>query len=285
MDALPYIVCVENDPFDAELAHMQLEPYGCTIVIARTIIEGETIITSLATQSEQPLLALLDVKVPIPHHAELESHVLAAVVQRRIEQGLLRPMWLVALTSYLTAEREQEAKFAGFHSVLQKPLNDRMARMIGRMVAEPPPYPKPPATEDLGRILYQERAEELLALVKQSIPFQQYTPEDMHLLLSTITHYPVPPHVNEGRRAGVLASLGGVTGARTYLSRWCQQQTKDSIPAHILYELLHDRDPREHIQHAHRSTIYRNFQSLPQHIARTFRIDSSTLADPQKPDN
>lgn len=266
----PRIVYVENDPFDAELAAIEFSVHGIQIIIARSITEGEAILTNLGVVSHHPMIALLDIKMPTPYHKNLESHVLASVLQRRIQQGILPPLWLVAITAYLTPRCVDEAHFAGFHTIIEKPLTTQHVQMLCDMLQQPPKQTQD--VDNVGHELYQLKAQEVLDLIHKATPPTRYTTEDIHILLSTVTHYPPPTHVNEGRLAGLLISLGGPDEVRKLFSQWCTTQPVDSIHAHLLRELIANNDPREKLQHAaHRSTIFRNMRSLPKIVAQTFR--------------
>src|SRR3954447_20322040 len=93
---------------------------------------------SPSAESTTPLLVLLDLKMPDPSHPDLEGAVLAAALHRRMQLGLIRPAWLIALTSYLTFEREEETLFAGCNRVISKPLTNHHAAWLRRQVEEQP---------------------------------------------------------------------------------------------------------------------------------------------------
>ena len=140
------------------------------MISARSLLEGEDLaMTMLSTSADSapPSLVLLDLKMPDPAHPELEGAVLAAALRRRMHLGTIRPAWLIALTSYLTREREEETLFAGCHHVLRKPLTNRQAAWLRQQVEQPPVFPDD--QPNVGTRLYQEKAEEILSIVRRGL--------------------------------------------------------------------------------------------------------------------
>src|SRR3954447_22997056 len=131
---------------------------------------------SPSAESTTPVLVLLDLKMPDPSHPDLEGSVLAAALLRRMQVGLIHPAWLIALTSYLTFEREEETLFAGCHHILSKPLTNNMAAWLRQQVEQLPAVSE--AQPSVGFKLYQDKAEEILSIVRRGQLPRTWTAED-----------------------------------------------------------------------------------------------------------
>ena len=260
------VVYVENDRSDADLATMELLQQGLHTFLATSLVEGEQLLKTIVSAYE-PVVALLDIKTPTSYHNNLESHVLAAVLRRRMQQGSYPPIWLVGITAYRTPQCVTEATFAGFHSVLDKPLTTSHVRWLSDLLQQTPSVSQDAL--DTAQDLYQLKAQEVFALIQKG-SVSTYTSEDIQLLLSTVTSYPTPRTINKARQASLLISLGGTQAVRKRFEQWYHTQPVKSTPAQVLKELLAYRDPRETLKYIHRSTIFRNIQVLPKLIARTF---------------
>lgn len=274
----PQALLIEDDPLDAEIERITLEQAGFTVISALSLIEGETCAMALlspSTEATPPVLVLLDLKMPDPSHPDLEGAVLAAALHRRMQLGLIRPAWLIALTSYLTFEREEETLFAGCQRVLSKPLTNHQAAWLRQQVEQQPVLAG--AQPDVGFKLYQEKAEEILSIVRRGQLPHAWTAEDARHLLSAITSYPYNDGIDEARQAGLLVKLGGQAGARELLHQ-CAERLGD-LDRVILLLFLEGHTP-DHIHRRRRSdsqlaydrtTVFRHIQRLPESISMHLR--------------
>jgi CheY-like chemotaxis protein len=270
----PHALLIEDDPLDSEIERITLEQAGFTVISAQSLVEGETCAMTLlgpSAESTPPVLVLLDLKMPDPGHPDLEGAVLAAALHRRMQLSLIRPAWLIALTSYLTFEREEETLFAGCHRVLSKPLTNYQAAWLRQQVEQPPPLAG--AQPDVGFRLYQEKAEEILSIVRRGQLPRAWTSEDARHLLSAITSYPYNDDIDQARQAGLLMKLGGRAGAHELL-RKCAERL-GNLDRLILLLLLEGHTPdyihrrrRSDSQLAYdRTTVFRHIQKLPESIS------------------
>ena len=271
----PHALLIEDDPLDAEIERITLEQAGFTVIIsAQSLVEGETCAMALLHPSAEvtpPVLILLDLKMPDPGHPDLEGAVLAAALYRRMQLGLIRPAWLIALTSYLTFEREEETLFAGCHRVLSKPLTNHQAAWLRQQVEQQPPLAG--AQPDVGFRLYQEKAEEILSIVRRGQLPHAWTSEDARHLLSAITFYPYKDDIDRARQAGLLMKLGGQAGARELL-RLCAERLGDLDRMILLLfleghtsEHIHRRRHSDSQLAYDRTTVFRHIQKLPENIS------------------
>ncbi|MDQ3706081.1 MAG: hypothetical protein M3437_12795 [Chloroflexota bacterium] len=273
-NSFPHALVIEDDPLDAEIERITLEQAGFTVISAGSLIEGETCAMALlspSAESTPPVLVLLDLKMPDPSHPDLEGAVLAAALHRRMQLGLIRPALLIALTSYLTFEREEETLFAGCNRVLPKPLTNHQAAWLRRQVEQPPVFSE--SQPAIGIRLYQEKAEEILSIVRRGQLPYGWTSEDTRHLLGAITSYPYTQAIDQARQAGLLMKLGGQEAARELLWRCAEQLNALDRTILILFLEGHKQDQiyqrcRNDPQLAYdRTTVFRHIQKLPESIS------------------
>lgn len=217
----PQAILIEDDLLDAEMERFTLEQAGFDVVHAQSLLNGETYITRLLDIHTPyiPTAIVLDLRMPNQTHPDLEGTTLAAVVTRRTQAALLHPTLLVALTNYLSQEREEEAFYAGCHHVMPKPLTHTLATWLYQRVFQPLP---PLEVHSPGVRLYQKQAEEILALISRGQPPDTWTAYDVELLLSALTSYAAPEPPDGMRQRAVLLAFGGQHAAAARL-RACVQ--------------------------------------------------------------
>lgn len=263
---MPHLLLVEDNPLDAQIAQIKLQAVGFEITLATSVLEAETCAMQLLdpAASSGPLLILLDIRMPDPSHPELASPLLAAALCGRMQRGELRPATMIALTSQVTAEAEEEALFAGCAHVLPKPLTNQHAAWLRGIVEQPPVL----APQDQGRKLYQQKAEEILQLVRRARVPNLWSETDAQLILCGVTQYPAPKPLDSARQSLLLLRLGGAAAARAHLRR-CAEQFSEPHQA-LLLAFLEGKQQR---QMAHlfsdydRTTVFRHCQALPKRIA------------------
>lgn len=263
---MPHLLLVEDNPLDAQIAQIKLQAVGFEITLASSLLEAETCAMQLLDPASPPLtlLILLDIRMPDPSHPELASPLLAAALSGRMRRGELRPATMIALTSQVTAEVEEEALFAGCAHVLAKPLTNQQAAWLRGMADEPSFI----APCEQGHKLYQQKAEEILQLVRRASVPNVWSEADVHLILCGVTQYPPPDVLDVSRQSLLLLRLGGGTAARAHLRR-CADQLAEPQRA-ILLAFLEGKQQRQMaalFPDYDRTTVFRHCKLLRKRIA------------------
>lgn len=263
-----HVLLIDDNILDAKLTQYTLASHGISVTYAKTLLEAEQCAQHLLRSGPTtvvPPVVLLDLKVPDPCHPSLEGSVLAASLRRKTQEGLLVPTWLVALTSDLTVEREEEARYAGCDHVLLKPLTDAQAQWLIELAKSPPTVQ---SNQDLGVRLFQDNALQLLATLRRAQLPYRWSTADLELMLSGVSHFPISMPPDEARRAAVLSLVGGHDGARKLLSQTAA--TLDDPYQSILKGLLANQEPRRIIRalRYNRSYVWSCMHRLPERLAK-----------------
>jgi len=264
----PQLLLIEDNPLDAQLARILLKGVGFQVTHASSVLEGETCaVAMLAAEAPGSLVILLDIQMPDVSHPELASPLLAAALCGRMQRQEIRPAHMVALTSHITGAIEEEALFAGCSHVLGKPLTNQHSSWLRQMADEEVRLPR----VDQGRRLYQQKAEEILRLVRRATISNAWVEEDIHLVLSAVTSYPTPKSLDEPRQAALVLKLGGTSMVREHLKQ-CAEQLAEPHKS-ILQAYLSGKQQRQlasMFPHYDRTTIYRHSQGLLKRICDCF---------------
>ena len=102
---------VEDSEVHATLAELLLQEAGFEVTIWRSIRQAWHWFEH--DQTKQPMLGLLDIKLPDPTLPRLESTVLAAAISDAVAQGRHAPVHLVAISSELTPPNAPEHAVLG----------------------------------------------------------------------------------------------------------------------------------------------------------------------------
>ncbi|MEM8529792.1 MAG: response regulator [Chloroflexota bacterium] len=228
-------ILIEDDLLDAQVEEITLKQVGFQVIHAASLLDGETHSMTLLDRTRTPLptVIILDLRLPHPSNPALEGTTLAAALTRRMQAQMIHPASIVALTNYISQEREEEAIYAGCQRVFTKPLTSGHAHWIWQQTHEP--IAQSP-TSDLGMRLYQHKAEEILAIVRRGQPPHVWSEDDAQLVLCALTGYPQPSTIDQIRQGALLLTLGGHTTAASLLQH-CAIQL-DEPYNHILQAFL-----------------------------------------------
>jgi hypothetical protein len=238
------------------------------------------------TQPAQPTLILLDLQAAESSFPAFTAPVLSAVLTRRMQMGAIHPAWLIGLAATATPDLDLEAQVAGCHQILHTPLSAEQHDHLRRLLRTPVLIP--PANHARGA--YQLAAERMLEMVRTThIPI--WTPDDVWLLLTLLTHYPLPrakkerPH-GKPRAKQVVRALGGVYAARVRLQAISEAwRMRFPLHAHILRLFLAGKTRREIVHHFVQqglyedSRVYACINDLPERIAVELGIDPIDVDD------
>jgi len=224
---------VEDSEVHATLAELLLQEAGFEVTIWRSIRQAWHWFEQ--DQSKQPMLGLLDIKLPDPTLPRLESTVLAAAISDAAAQGRHAPVHLVAISSELTPQREWAALATGCSAVLSKPLTPLKAQWLAELITQP----MPTLSDEISAVAFRQGQLDVLNLLElqQRPPRRIWHIEDVRNLLAVLT---AGFHVGEqGRQAGLNLQheFGGSTAAHVAL-RACLPLL-ESEQARLLGLLLH----------------------------------------------
>lgn len=264
----PTLLLVEDSSLDAQLFQMMLSTRGFQVTHAASVLEAETCALSmLALESTTPPLILLDIRMPDTSHPELRSLLLVAALCGRMQRSEIQPAHMIALTSHISDEIEEEALFAGCSYVLRKPLTNHHSDWLRDMVSQPVIL----LPADQGRRLYQQKAEEILQLVRRATVPNSWIEADAHLILSAVTHYPAPKILDEARQAALVLKLGGAQRIRALLKQCAAELPEPhSIILQAYIEGKQQRNLAIMFLDYDRTTIYRYSQALPKRLCDYF---------------
>ncbi len=269
----PRVLVIEDNLADAAHVWAVLDNVGFEVCHAKDLLAGEKAALEWLDpqQTAIPTLIVLDLRMPLPSYPNLNGALLAASLLRRMHQGLIRYAPIIGLTAYLDEEWEEEARFAGCHHVFEKPLKRTIADLLRQLTLDPPtpPYSADSTALASARRSYQKRAEDLLEIVRQSVVADTWTPENVRVLLSTLTPYPAAADAEPEERRRVLQALGGRRTARETL-RQCVAELYD--PYGPLLAAFLDGYERKRIvkrlEGYSEKSVYRYIRELPDAICR-----------------
>ena len=229
-EARPRVLLIEDNPQQIVLEKHTLESVGFDVSVATSAVEGaEYAMTLLDIATEpHPTVIVLDLVLPDLVLQSMEGSVLAAALLGRMLDGLIHPATIVALTGELTKERKEAALWAGCSMVLTKPLLLEHAQELLEIAQQPPVLPniKVSSYKAQGFRVFRNFAEKTLSDLRSRQPLTLWTPEDAHLVLSSLTPFPPPMEVDQGRVGALLYALGGQAAAREELYRCAEQMEK-----------------------------------------------------------
>ncbi|NOK62656.1 MAG: hypothetical protein GFH27_549293n98 [Chloroflexi bacterium AL-W] len=237
-------ILIEDDLLDAQVERITLRQVGFQVTHAPSILDGETHIMRLLDVTTPPsrTAIILDLRMPHPSDPALEGAVLAAALTRRMQERLIHPAIVVALTNYISQEREEEAMYAGCQRVFTKPLTNSQAHWLWAQVQKPV---TPILATDPGRKLYQRKAEEILDIVRRGQPPHVWVDYDVHLVLCALTSYPQPLDMDQMRQGNLLRALGGHATAISILQH-CAIQLDE--PYNRILQAFLDGENRRNIR-------------------------------------
>jgi CheY-like chemotaxis protein len=286
----PRALLIEDNPQQIILEKHTLESVGFEVSVASSAIEGaEYAMTLLDIEKPpHPTVIVLDLVLPDLVLQSLEGSVLAAALLGRMMDGLIHPATIVALTGEFTKERKEAALFAGCSMVLTKPLLPEHAENLFQIALQPPILPniKISSYKAQGFRVFRNFAEKTLNDLRMRQPLTLWTPEDAHLLLSSLTPFPPPSEVDQGRVGALLYALGGQVAAREDLYRCAAQMEKIySLHSEILYKFLEGWERRAIVKYYvdrgfyEDSRIYTCIKELPQRISDRLKSQASQRDD------
>ncbi|KPL91364.1 response regulator [Herpetosiphon geysericola] len=224
---------VEDSDVHATLAELLLQEAGFEVTIWRSIRQAWQWFEH--DQTPQPMLGLLDIKLPDPSFPRLEGTVLAAAISDAVAQARHTPVHLVAISSELNPQREWAALATGCSAVLSKPLTPLKAQWLAELMTQPVPA----LSAEISAVAFRQGQLDVLNLLElQQRPAPRlWDIDDVRNLLAVLT---TGFHVGEqGRQAGMglQDEFGGATAAHVAL-RSCLPLL-ESDQARLLGLLLH----------------------------------------------
>ncbi|HEX6290379.1 MAG TPA: response regulator [Herpetosiphonaceae bacterium] len=282
----PRVLLIEDNPQQIVLERHTLESVGFEVSVASSAVEGVEYAMSLLDLSRpaHPTVIVLDLVLPDLILQSMEGSVLAAALLGRMLDGMIHPATIVALTGELTKERKEAALFAGCSMVLTKPLLREHAEELFKIAHEPPVLPniKVSSYKAQGFRVFRSFAEKTLNDLRNRHPLTLWSPEDAHLVLSSITPFPPPSDVDQGRAGALLYALGGQAAAREELQRCATQMEKSyGLHSEILQKFLDGWERRAIVKYYvdrgfyEDSRIYTCIKELPQRISDRLKSQAS----------
>jgi CheY-like chemotaxis protein len=286
----PRVLLIEDNPQQIALEKHTLESVGFEVSVATSAVEGAEYAMTLLDSSIEPppTVIVLDLVLPDLVLQSMEGSVLAAALLGRMLDGQIHPATIVALTGELTKERKEAALFAGCSAVLTKPLLLEHAQELLEIAQQPPVLPniKVSSYKAQGFRVFRNFAEKTLSDLRSRQPLTLWTPEDAHLLLSSLTPFPPPPEVDQGRVGALLYALGGQAGAREELYRCAEQLEKlYSLHSEILLKFLDGWERRAIVKYYvdrgyyEDSRIYTCIKELPIRISDRLKSQAAQRND------
>lgn len=278
----PTVLLIEDDPDHALAARIILEAAGCQVMLAASLLDGETIAMQLLSPGGSPappVGIVSDIKLQDPILRRMEGSLLLSLLTARMLQRQIRSAPLIAISSDLTPQRQTEAVNAGALLILEKPLTLDEARTIHQHILHPPAFPHfDPAGPVAHSVAVLEGfAERTLRDLQDCQPPQVWTEAEAAQLLVALTAYRPPRSMrfqpDPQRQAALIRALGGrdkvveilqtcalaaPEPTRTILMRYLQGYTLKEIVAELL--ALY-----------HRSHVYRMSDALPERVSVRLR--------------
>lgn len=272
----------------------RLADAGFNVTASHSLLDGYTQTLQLLAlpKSVRPTVVLLDIESVQPGFPELTGSLLAAVLTQHMQFREIHPAWLVGFSEYNDSLDETEALVAGCHQVLPAPLRDETILKLQDLALQPVLIPHLDAWPDQIRIIrmMQRMAVRVLQAVRDAY-IESWTPDDLSMLLSWITRYPVA-RPKSGRGAAktsaiqtiyperLVRSLGGARAAHVRL-RTIADQWQQRYPLHgqILHKFLDGCERREIVRHFvgqglyEDTRIYTCIKELPDRLSEQFRLD------------
>jgi CheY-like chemotaxis protein len=269
----PRALVIEDNLADAAHVWSVLDNVGFEVCHAKDLLAGEKAALEWLDlqQIAIPTLFVLDLHMPHVSYPNLNGALLAASLLRRMHHGLIHYAPMIGLTAYLDEDREEEARFAGCHNVFEKPLKRTIAELLRQLTLDPPDplYSEDSTALASARRSYQKRAEDLLEIVRQSVFAHTWTPDNVRVLLSTLTPYPAAEDDNPDCRRKVLQALGGRRAARETL-RQCVAELYDPYSP-LLAAFLDGYERKQIVKRLEgysEKSVYRYIHELPDAICR-----------------
>ncbi|MBV9786866.1 MAG: response regulator [Chloroflexi bacterium] len=274
----PRVLLIEDNPQQIILEKHMLESVGFEVSVATSAVEGADYAMTLldSDQPYHPTIIVLDLVLPDLVLQSMEGSVLAAALLGRMLDGQIHPATVVALTGELTKERKEAALFAGCSMVLTKPLLPEQAEELLQLALQPPVLPniKVSSYKAQGFRVFRNFAEKTLNDLRSRQPLTLWTPDDAHLVLSSLTPFPPPSEVDQGRAGALIYALGGQAAAREELYRCAEELEKlYGLHSEILLKFLDGWERRAivkyYVDHGYYedSRIYTCIKELPLRIS------------------
>jgi CheY-like chemotaxis protein len=288
----PRVLLIEDNPQQIILEKHTLESVGFEVSVATSAVEGAQYAMTLldSAKSHHPTIIVLDLVLPDLVLQSMEGAVLAAALLGRMLDGQIHPATIVALTGELTKERKEAALFAGCSMVLTKPLLLEQAQQLFQIAQQEPVLPniKVSSYKAQGFRVFRSFAEKTLNDLRSRQPLTLWTPEDAHLVLSSLTPFPPPPEVDQGRAGALMYALGGQAAAREELYRCAQQMEKlYALHSEILHKFLDGWERRAivkyYVDHGYYedSRIYTCIKELPLRISDRLKSRTAQRSQPE----
>lgn len=126
----PHALVIEDMPLHLEIARYWLQKVGFIVTTASSLLEGAEKARTFLDPSTPacPSLILTDLMLPHQRCPDLDGTVLIAQLVAEMEEQLLRPAYIIAITGEkdegLFAQLTADALLAGCHRVIRKPLQE-----------------------------------------------------------------------------------------------------------------------------------------------------------------
>jgi CheY-like chemotaxis protein len=286
----PQALVIEDFPRHADVARFHLENVGFEVIVAENLMQASLYVRDMLDprRHPQPTLLLVDFKGVQPDHPELEGPNWVAVIVREMQQHLLYPAVIVAISGELTQERTTEARVAGCHErVLIKPICDKDALWLRSLVMQPATIPHADASpweRSMIQAFQTASARSLQKIFENSV---SWTPNDAYLLLRRLTPYPSRKTAfvqNDERAETLVRVLGGPNAARQMLQNIAEHmKSRSAVHAEILIKFLEGWERREIVKDFvlrglyDDSHIYNCIKELPSRIYERLKAHQHTV--------
>lgn len=272
----------------------QLAAIGFNVTASHSLLDGytQTLQFLALPRPVRPTVVLLDIQSIQPGFPELPGSLVAAVLAQHMQLREIHPAWLIGLSERSDSQRETEALVAGCHHVLSAPFCDETFVMLQDLALQPVSIPHLDAWPDQVRIIgvLQRMAVRVLQAVRDAY-VENWTPDDLSLVLSWLTRYPIGrPKSTRGTAKDptfqtvyaerLVRSLGGPRAAferlRTIADRW---QQRYPLHGQILQKFLDGCERREIVRYFvgqglyEDTRIYACIKELPGRLSEQFRLD------------
>ncbi len=183
---------IEDKPADAFIAQTYLLAAGFDrIEIAQSVLRGVEQARILLRPDLPPIptVIIVDLLLPDRHWYGLEGRLAVSSLVSEMEAGRINLSHIVALTSYPTPEREQQALLAGCALFLVKPMTRALAENLRLLVDQVPVVPFAAADEIVQLTLRQDAAAllHLLSQLEKLSGTLEWTEKDTRALLTRPT--------------------------------------------------------------------------------------------------
>lgn len=275
----PQAIVVEDHPAHRHIAQCTLESQGIQVHCASTLLDGVALCETVLdiTTTYRPTLILTDIMLPTQPTSALQCTLLLALIATGIEQGVLHPAWLIAISAEVTPAREMEVRLAGAHHVLEKPLRyPDQGVQFAQLLQQPPPYYNATAEQRCirntalqGLELLRSNSSVMLTPIRSNVTSPiRWTKETTQLLLSDPYHL-----CSDEPYRSWIRQTGDVAGIYDRIRAGLEHNDKHR---QMLDVILGYKSERERVTHLNmsRATYYRQYQNLLQRV--TTLLNTST---------